>query len=77
VCEGAAQVKSGTGKIVCATTEVEKGVFVQTQKILVSLQPGAKGEKQTKEAGMKGFGAKTTLKTEETITYGEALTLFP
>jgi hypothetical protein len=74
VCEGAAQVKSVTGTIVCATTEVEKGVFVQTQKKIGVL---VGNEVSNKEGSMKAFGGKATLKTEETITYGEPLTLFP
>jgi hypothetical protein len=72
VCEGAEQIKSVTGKVACL---VEGGK--QKAKKIGILESGAKGKEVTKEGNLKEFGVAATLSTVETITFEEALTLFP
>jgi hypothetical protein len=76
VCEGAAQTASVTGEVTCETVEVEKVLSQKAKKIGV-LEEGAKGKEVTKEGSLKAAGVAAFLKTKETITYEEALTLFP
>jgi hypothetical protein len=71
VCEGAAQEENATGKVACLT-----GGGKQKAKKSGVLEAGAKGKEVLKEGHLKAYGVAATLKTEETITFAEALTLF-
>jgi hypothetical protein len=71
-CEGAAQEKSSTGRVKCLV--VEKAQKVKKINILAG---GAKGEEVPNTPKLTAFGVAATLSTELTITFEEALTLFP
>jgi hypothetical protein len=71
VCERAAQVSSATGKVLCLVV----GGAQKAKKVGV-LEAGAKGKEATKEGRLEVGGLAATLKTEETVTFEEALTLF-